>query len=153
DVFARNRNTAEWKIDIYFFGFLRRGFEIDREIGVNLRFDFFDSRAERIDHFARRNFLSAKKRLEIGDGERRQIRPAHSTTLVTMKSWFALWGALLSASSAVNQSRGSSLRKTLKTGIAWAVASTWLTSTSRNFSAYFKTSASCFWKSCVSSSV
>src|SRR5207248_11235176 len=118
DVFNRSRTTAEWKIDIYCFGFLRRGFEIDREIVVDLRFDVFDSRTERVNHLPRRNFLSAKKRLEIGDGQRKQIRPAHSTTLVTMKSWFALWGALLSASSAVNQSRGSSLRKTLKTGIA-----------------------------------
>src|SRR5207244_13073851 len=140
----RNRNTAEWKIDIYFFGFLRRGFEIDREIGVDLRFDVFDSRAERVNHLTRRNFLSAKKGLEIGDRERRQIRPAHSTTLVTMKSWLALWGALLSASSAVNQSRGSSSRKTLKIGTACAAASIALTSTSPNFAAYFKTSSSCF---------
>src|SRR5436190_596624 len=153
DVFDRDRHTAERKIDIHLVGFSRRGFEVDREIGVDFRFKCLDSRAERIKHFARRNFLSTKKRLQVGDRQRRQVRPAHSTTLVTTKSWFALWGALLSASWAVNQSRGSSSRNTLKIGIAWAAASTWLTSTSPNFSAYFKTSASCFWKSCVSSSV
>src|SRR6266478_10148008 len=105
-------------MDVCFVGFPGRCVEIDRKISVDFRLDAFDSRAERINYLSWRNFLSTKKRLEVGDGERRQIRPAHSTTLVTMKSWFALWGALLSASSAVNQSRGSSSRNTLKTGIA-----------------------------------
>jgi len=54
---------------------------------------FFDSRAEAQQSLSRgENFLSAKNRLQVGDGERRQIGAAHSTTLVTMKSWFALWG-------------------------------------------------------------
>src|SRR5439155_20431089 len=74
-------------------------------------------------------------------------------TFVTMKRPFAWRGALLNACSAVNQSRGVSSRKTLKIGSACAAGSTWLTSTSVNFSAYFNTSPSCFWKSSVSASV
>src|SRR5205823_11731307 len=68
----------------------------------------------------------------------------HSTTLVTLKGLLAFRGALLNACPAVNQSRASSARKTLKIGTACAAASTPSTFTSFNFSAYFKTSPSCF---------
>src|SRR5207253_10319485 len=130
-----------------------RSLEIDREISLDFWIDIFNARLQRIEHFAWRNFATAQQRLQVGDIERRQGRPAHSTTLVTMKRLFALRGALLSACSAVNQSRGSSSRKTLNTGMACAAASTWLTSTSRSFAAYFKTSLSCFCNKRVSSPV
>ncbi len=81
---------------------------------------------KRLQHFARRNFALRGEASQVGDVERRQIGRGHSTTFVTMKRPFACRGALLNASSAVNQARGSSSRKTLKMGTACAAASTWL---------------------------
>src|SRR4029434_8753703 len=48
-----------------------------------------------------------------GDAQRRQVLLRHSTTLGTIKRSFAFRGALLSACSAVNQSRGSSSPKNM----------------------------------------
>ncbi len=53
DVLDRDRHAAERKIDVDLFGFLQRSVEIDREISVDLRFDFFNAGAKRLDHFAR----------------------------------------------------------------------------------------------------
>ena len=125
DIFDRNRHTSERKIDIYVLGFVPGGIEINREIRVDFRFDLFDPRAQGLEHFARRDFAAPEQSLQISDRQRRQFRRTHSTTFVTIKSWFAFCGALLSASSAVNQSRGSSSRNTLKIGTACAAASTY----------------------------
>src|SRR5256885_14594689 len=91
DVLDRNRHTAKRKIDIGLVGLRRCRVEIKREIGIDAWLDLLDSRAQGVQNFARRHFAAPKQRLEIGDGERRQVGRAHSTTLVTMKSWFALW--------------------------------------------------------------
>src|SRR4029077_6690394 len=115
--------------------------------------DCFNALSQRVDHFARRNFAATQQRLQIGDAYRRQLVPDHSTTFGTTKRPFAWRGALLSACSAVNQSRGASSRNTLKTGSACAAASTPVTPTWRSFSTYFSTSPSCFWKIFASSSV
>ena len=98
---------AERKIDIGLFRFLERSFEIDRKIRVDRTIDIFNARVERFDYFARRNLALTQQSLQVGDIERRQIGAAHSTTFVTMNRLFAWRGALLSASLAVKQSRGS----------------------------------------------
>ena len=118
DVLDRDWHAAQWKLDVRFFGFPGRSFEIDREIGADFWLDFIDARPERFKRFTWRNFAATEQMLQIGDGERRQIGPAHSTTLVTTKRLLAFLGALLNACSAVKQSRGSSSRNTLNTGIA-----------------------------------
>src|SRR5947207_15728901 len=114
---------------------LVRRVEIALERRRNSSVDIVDARSQDIEHFTGGNFPATQQRLEIGDIGRRQFFSRHSTTFVTMKRPFAWRGALLSASSAVNQSRGSSSRKTLKIGIACAAASTSLTSTPRSLSA------------------
>ena len=86
DVFDRNRYTAEWKIDIGLFRFLRRRIEIDRKVSVDFGIDIFNARAQSVENIFRGNFPATKPGLQIGDGKRRHISGAHSTTLVTMKS-------------------------------------------------------------------
>ena len=60
--------------------------------------------------------------------------PGHSTIFGTMNRPLARAGALRSASSVGREGRTSSGRVTLTIGTAWAVGSTWLTSTSLSFS-------------------
>ena len=118
DVFDRDGHAAERQSDIHGSSLPDGSILIDGEIGVDLRIDLGDARAQCIQHFARGNLPAAQQSLQVGKVERRQFGAGHSTTFVTMKRLFALRGALLNASSAVNQSRGSSSRKTLNTGTA-----------------------------------
>jgi hypothetical protein len=77
----------------------------------------------------------------------------YSTTLVTENSPFAWRGAFERAVAASKQSRGTSGRKTLKTGMAWAVGSTPEISTSLSLSTYWMTWSSWDWKVAISSSL
>src|SRR5438132_4784971 len=143
-VLDRDRNPAQRQSHVRFFCFRHRRSEIMLQIRADLIINSVDSLLQSLQRLSWRNFPPPEQIPQLDDTDRRQIALRHSTTLVTMKRLLAFRGALLNASAAVNQSRALSLRKTLKIGTACAAASTPSTFTSFNFSAYFKTSPSCF---------
>src|SRR4029077_691552 len=129
---------------VRFFRLRHRRGKIVHQIRVDFGIHGVDSLLQCLQHLTWRNFPSPEKIPQLDDADCRQIALRHSTTLVTMKRLLACRGALLKASVAVSQSQGSSARKTVKIGTACAAASTPSTFTPFNFSAYSKTSPSCF---------
>ena len=71
DVFDRNRNAAQRKIDIRLLGLLGGSVHVEREISADFSIYRFDAGSQRIDDFARGNFPATQQRLQIGDAQRR----------------------------------------------------------------------------------
>ena len=112
DVFDRDRHAAEWKIDVRFLRLLSGSFKIEREISVDFSINGFDARFGKTSSTSRgETSRRTQQRLQIGDVQRRQISFLRRLDDFRddKKAEFRLAGAQLpGASSAVNQSRGTS---------------------------------------------